>query len=130
MLKVLFVDERIEVTEKVSMILYQEGIIVKPYRNVAEATLEIFENHSSYNVLIFNLAMTQISGIELYARVRSQAVEIPIIIISDILRSVSVSDYLFVAVSRGYTELIQAIKLISECQKENEDNVTTIKEST
>lgn len=67
---VMLVDDEIDIIALFSEILTLNGISVRPFTNAEEALREFEQNHSYYKLVISDVRMNPISGIEFVKKLR------------------------------------------------------------
>ena len=66
----MLVDDEIDIIGLFTEVLKTNGINARPFTNPEEALKEFEKNHSSYNLVISDIRMTPISGVEFIKRLR------------------------------------------------------------
>ncbi len=66
----MLVDDEIDIIGLFTEILTLNGIIVRPFTNPKEALDEFEQSHSSYRLIISDIRMSPMSGIEFIAKIK------------------------------------------------------------
>jgi len=83
--QILLVDDDPDILHIYSLILERTGFIVTQAKDGEEALkriLEKYEKEESYDMLITDIQMPRMNGIDLIQRLQSYTIELPIIVIS------------------------------------------------
>ena len=67
---VMLVDDEIDIIGLFTEILTLNGIIVRPFTNPKEALDEFEQSHDSYRLIISDVRMSPMSGIEFIAKIK------------------------------------------------------------
>ena len=67
---VMLVDDEIDIIALFTEVLKMNGINARPFTNPEEALKDFEQNHASYNLVISDVRMTPISGVEFIKRLR------------------------------------------------------------
>jgi len=68
--QIMIVDDEPDILRLFRDYLEMKGLIVRTFDNPAEALSEVKVNHSCYGIIVSDIRMPQMSGIELVERVR------------------------------------------------------------
>jgi len=79
---VMLVDDEIDIIGLFSEILTLNGISVRPFTNTEEALREFEQNHSYYKLVISDVRMSPMSGIEFIKRLREIDANIKVILMT------------------------------------------------
>lgn len=79
---VMLVDDEIDIIGLFSEILTLNGISVRPFTNAEEALREFEQNHSYYKLVISDLRMSPMSGIEFIKKLREIDANIKVILMT------------------------------------------------
>ena len=80
--RILLVDDEPAIIQTASRLLERLGYSVSTYTQPAEALAEFRRSRGAFDVVLTDLTMPQMSGIELAGRLRTVAPDIPVILIS------------------------------------------------
>ena len=67
---VMLVDDEIDIIALFTEVLKMNGINARPFTNPEEAIKDFEQNHASYSLVISDIRMAPISGVELIKRLR------------------------------------------------------------
>jgi DNA-binding NtrC family response regulator len=67
---VMLVDDEIDIIALFTEVLKMNGINARPFTNPEEALKDFEQNHASYSLVISDIRMAPISGVELIKRLR------------------------------------------------------------
>ena len=79
---VMLVDDEIDIIGLFSEILTLNGISVRPFTNAEEALREFEQNHSYYKLVISDVRMSPMSGIEFIKKLREIDANIKVILMT------------------------------------------------
>ncbi|HXV88515.1 MAG TPA: response regulator [Nitrososphaeraceae archaeon] len=79
---VMLVDDEIDIIGLFTEILTLNGISVRPFTNVEEALREFEQNHSYYKLIISDVRMSPMSGIEFIKKLREIDANIKVILMT------------------------------------------------
>lgn len=79
---VLLVDDEIDIIGLFTEILTLNGISVRPFTNAEEALREFEQNHSYYKLVISDVRMSPMSGIEFIKKLREIDANIKVILMT------------------------------------------------
>ena len=79
---VMLVDDEIDIIGLFSEILTLNGISVRPFTNTEEALREFEQNHTYYKLVISDVRMSPISGIEFIKKLREIDANIKVILMT------------------------------------------------
>ena len=79
---VMLVDDEIEIVGLFTEILTLNGINVRPFTNSEEALTEFEQNHSYYKLVISDVRMSPMSGIEFIKKLREIDANIKVILMT------------------------------------------------
>jgi DNA-binding NtrC family response regulator len=79
---VMLVDDEIDIIGLFSEILTLNGISVRPFTNTEEALREFEQNHSYYKLVISDVRMSPMSGIEFIKKLREIDANIKVILMT------------------------------------------------
>ena len=79
---VMLVDDEIDIIGLFTEILTLNGIIVRPFTNAEEALREFEQNHPNYKLVISDVRMSPMSGIEFIKKVREIDANIKVILMT------------------------------------------------
>ena len=79
---VMLVDDEIDIIGLFTEILTLNGISVRPFTNAEEALREFEQNHSYYKLIISDVRMSPMSGIEFIKKLREIDANIKVILMT------------------------------------------------
>lgn len=79
---VMLVDDEIDIIGLFAEILTLNGISVRPFTNPEEALEDFKKNHENYRLIISDVRMSPMSGVELIARAKEIDSEINVILMT------------------------------------------------
>jgi DNA-binding NtrC family response regulator len=79
---VMLVDDEIDIIGLFTEILTLNGISVRPFTNAEEALREFEQNHSHYKLVISDVRMSPMSGIEFIKKLREIDANIKVILMT------------------------------------------------
>ena len=79
---VMLVDDEIDIIGLFTEILTLNGISVRPFTNTEEALREFEQNHSHYKLVISDVRMSPMSGIEFIKKLREIDANIKVILMT------------------------------------------------
>lgn len=79
---VMLVDDEIDIIGLFTEILTLNGISVRPFTNAEEALREFEQNHPNYKLVISDVRMSPMSGIEFIKKVREIDANIKVILMT------------------------------------------------
>ena len=79
-IRLLLVDDDINVLELTSQLLFRQGYIVTPATGSSEAITILKNNHRAYDVVVTDFCMPDKNGIELALMIRELSADIPVIL--------------------------------------------------
>lgn len=79
---VMLVDDEIDIVGLFTEILQLNGINVRPFTNAEEALREFDQNHSYYKLVISDVRMSPLSGIEFIKKLREIDANIKVILMT------------------------------------------------
>lgn len=79
---VMLVDDEIDIIGLFSEILTLNGISIRPFTNTEEALREFEQNHSYYKLVISDVRMSPMSGIEFVKKLREIDANIKVILMT------------------------------------------------
>ena len=79
---VMLVDDEIDIIGLFTEILTLNGISVRPFTNAEEALREFEQNHPNYKLVISDVRMSAMSGIEFIKKVREIDANIKVILMT------------------------------------------------
>jgi DNA-binding NtrC family response regulator len=79
---VMLVDDEIDIVGLFTEILTLNGINVRPFTNAEEALREFQQNHSYYKLVISDVRMSPMSGIEFITKLREIDASIKVILMT------------------------------------------------
>ena len=79
---VMLVDDEVDIISLFTEVLKMNGINARPFTNPEEALKDFEQNHASYNLVISDIRMTPISGVELIKRLREIDSSIKVILMT------------------------------------------------
>jgi DNA-binding NtrC family response regulator len=79
---VMLVDDEIDIVGLFTEILTLNGISVRPFTNAEEALREFEQNHSYYKLVISDVRMSPMSGIEFIKKLREIDANIKVILMT------------------------------------------------
>ncbi|MGV8107811.1 MAG: response regulator [Nitrososphaerota archaeon] len=79
---VMLVDDEIDIVGLFSEILTLNGISIRPFTNTVEALREFDQNHSYYKLVISDVTMSPMSGIEFVKKLREIDANIKVILMT------------------------------------------------
>ena len=79
---VMLVDDEIDIIGLFTEILTLNGISVRPFTNAEEALREFEQNHSHYKLVISDVRMSPMSGIEFIKKLREINANIKVILMT------------------------------------------------
>lgn len=79
---VMLVDDEIDIIGLFAEILTLNGIIVRPFTNPKEALDEFEQSHDSYRLIISDVRMSPMSGIEFIAKIKEIDSDVNVILMT------------------------------------------------
>ena len=79
-IRLLLVDDDINLLELTSQLLFRKGYLVTPATGSSEAITILNNNHRAYDVVVTDLCMPENNGIELAIMIRKLSTDIPVIL--------------------------------------------------
>lgn len=79
---VMLVDDEIDIIGLFTEILTLNGIIVRPFTNPKEALDEFEQSHDSYRLIISDVRMSPMSGIEFIAKIKEIDSDVNVILMT------------------------------------------------
>lgn len=79
-IRLLLVDDDINLLELTSQLLYRKGYLVTPATGSSEAITILNNNNRAYDVVLTDLCMPENNGIELAIMIRELSTDIPVIL--------------------------------------------------
>ena len=79
-IRLLLVDDDINLLELTSQLLFRRGYIVTPATGGSEAITILINSHKAYDIVVTDLCMPEINGIELALMIKELYTNIPIIL--------------------------------------------------
>jgi len=79
---VMLVDDEIDIIALFTEVLKMNGINARPFTNPEEALKDFEQNHASYSLVISDIRMAPISGVELIKRLREIDSSIKVILMT------------------------------------------------
>jgi DNA-binding NtrC family response regulator len=79
---VMLVDDEIDIISLFSEVLTMNGIKVRPFSNPKEALRDFERNHASYNLVISDIRMTPMSGVEFIKKLKEIDSNIKVILMT------------------------------------------------
>lgn len=78
--RLLLVDDDINVLELTSQLLFRQGYIVTPATGSSEAITILKNNHRAYDIVVTDFCMPENNGIELATMIKELSADIPVIL--------------------------------------------------
>ena len=78
----MLVDDEIDIISLFSEVLTMNGIKVRPFSNPKEALRDFELNHASYNLVISDIRMTPMSGVEFIKKLKEIDSNIKVILMT------------------------------------------------
>ncbi|MGD9158057.1 MAG: response regulator [Desulfobacteraceae bacterium] len=79
-IRLLLVDDDINLLELTSQLLFRKGYLVTPVTGSSEAITILNINHGAYDVVVTDLCMPENNGIELAIMIKTISADIPVIL--------------------------------------------------
>ena len=111
---VMLVDDEIDIIGLFTEILTLNGISVRPFTNAEEALREFEQNHSHYKLVISDVRMSPMSGIEFIKKLREIDANIKVILMTAFemegsqLREIDTDEFFNKPI--GMNNLVQIVK--------------------
>lgn len=109
---ILFVDDEIELGAVYSEMLRSQGYIVRALSSSREALEEFMKSPESFDLIITDYGMPEMSGMELGREIRKQKPMIPIILISGLRQQIPDEELELAGIAARYSKPIQFDTLI------------------
>jgi len=90
--KIIVIDDREYITDILTKMLLPIGFEIEAFNNCNEALENIFSNLNKYDLLISDLTMPEMTGIEMAIKIREKNLNIPIIILTGHGHNISEND--------------------------------------
>lgn len=111
---VMLVDDEIDIIGLFAEILTLNGISVRPFTNPEEALEDFKKNHENYRLIISDVRMSPMSGVELIARAKEIDSEINVILMTAFemegseLKEINTDEFFNKPI--GMKDLVQVVK--------------------
>lgn len=111
---VMLVDDEIDIIGLFTEILTLNGISVRPFTNAEEALREFEQNHPNYKLVISDVRMSPVSGIEFIKKLREIDANIKVILMTAFemegsqLREIDTDEFFNKPI--GMNNLVQIVK--------------------
>lgn len=110
----MLVDDEIDIIGLFAEILTLNGISVRPFTNPEEALEDFKKNHENYRLIISDVRMSPMSGVELIARAKEIDSEINVILMTAFemegseLKEINTDEFFNKPI--GMKDLVQVVK--------------------
>jgi DNA-binding NtrC family response regulator len=79
-IRLLLVDDDVNLLELTSQLLFRKGYFITPATEGSEAMAILNNNHSAYDIVVTDLCMPGINGVELAEMIKDLSPDIPVIL--------------------------------------------------